>query len=366
MAVFLTLAFISTARAADQPVSVPSVPVQTDVAKTEDFPIYLTGLGTVEAYNTITVKTQIDGQLQSLAFTEGQDVKKGDLLAVIDPRPYQAAADQAAAKIEQDQASLANARYLLTKDQILAKQSIATAEAVEAQQSQVDGFIALLEEDKAAKEAADVNLSYTQIRSPIDGKTGIRFVDAGNQVHTTDANGLVVVTQTRPISVISTLREGDLDAVREALKTGVTEVTALTSDQSRKLGVGTLTLIDNEINQSNGSIRLKSTFANDDEALWPGEFVTLQVLVKTIKDAVTVPSTALQRGPDGYFVYTVSPSDTVSVAKIAVGPIGNGRAVVTSGLANGQAVVTQGQYRLDAGTRVSVTTPTSSSAPQEQ
>lgn len=330
----------------------PAVPVETTKALTADVPVYVEGLGAVQAFNTVTIKTQVNGALQKVVFTEGQDVKQGDLLAVIDPRPYQAVVDQAAAKIQQDQADLANAQYLLSKDQTLEKQSVATEETVESQQSQVNSSVAQLAEDKAAKEAADVSLSYTQIRSPIAGRTGIRLIDAGNQVHTTDANGIVVITQTQPISVLSTLQEGELDAVRQALASGPVEVIARSSDRSKKLATGTLSLIDNEIDQNSGTIRIKSTFENSDNALWPGQFVTLQVREKTIENAVTVPSSALQRGPDGFFVYLVNGDNTVSVRKVTPGQINEGRAVISSGLKTDDTVVTQGQYRLQDGAKI--------------
>jgi multidrug efflux system membrane fusion protein len=287
-------------------------------------------------------------------FKEGDFVKKGDLLAIIDPRPFQAASDQAAAKIKQDQADLANAQYLLSKDQLLAQKQIATQETVEQQQSQVASLIAQLAQDQAAKEAADVSLSYTNIRSPIDGRTGIRLVDAGNQVHTTDTTPIVTVTQLQPITVVSTLREDDLGAVREALDSGPVEVTALSVDQSRSLATGLLSVVDNMIDQNSGTVRLKSTFENHDDALWPGQLVLLRVTQKTLHQAITIPSSALQRGVDGFFVYTVDDKGDAQVRKVTVGPIESGRAVITRGLTVDEQVVTTGQYRLDAGTHVSI------------
>ncbi|MBW9116834.1 efflux RND transporter periplasmic adaptor subunit [Rhizobium cauense] len=329
------------------------VPVTTSKPRTEDFPVYLDGLGTVQALYTVSVKTRVDGELQQVLFTEGQEVKKGDLLAVVDPRPYQAAVDQASAKIQQDEADLANAQYLLAKDQRLAKQGITTDEALEAQQSQVSQLTAQLAQDRAAKEAADVSLSYTNLRSPIDGRTGIRLIDAGNQVHTTDTSGIVTITQTQPISVVSTLREDDLGMLRAAMKAGAVPVVAMSDDLSTRLADGTLLLIDNEIDQSTGTVRVKSTFPNMDGALWPGQFVNIRILVKTIVHAVTVPSAALQRGPGGYFVYVVTKDGTASVRKIKAGPTADGRAVIETGLNVSEEVITQGQYRLEEGTVVS-------------
>ncbi len=337
------------------------VPVSLVNPELEDFPVYLDGLGTVQALYTVSIKTRVDGELQKVLFTEGQDVKKGDLLAVIDPRPYQAALDQVVAKIQQDQADLANGQYLLAKDQKLAKQGIAPDETLEMQQSQVNQLQAQLAQDQAAKEAAEISLSYTNITSPIDGRTGIRLIDAGNQVHTTDGTGIVTVTQTEPISVISTLREDDLDKLRDALRKGTVEVAAMSGDLSTKLADGTLLLIDNEIDQDTGTLRVKSTFSNADRSLWPGQFVNLRILVSTIPKAITVPSSALQRGTDGYFVYVVDGNNVASMRKVTPGPINGGRAVINSGVDVNDQVVTQGQYRLQDGTTVSQAAPSHSS-----
>lgn len=345
---------------------VPAVPVQVARPSFEEVPVYLDGLGTVQANYTVNIKTRVDGELQSVMFTEGQEVRKGDLLAIVDPRPFQAAADQAAAKIQQDQADLANAQYLLSKDEKLSQQEIATQETVEQQQSQVASVTAQLAEDRAAKEAADVSLSYTEIRSPIDGRAGIRQVDAGNQIHATDTTPIVTITQTQPISVVSTLREDDLSAVRDAMKSGPVEVTALPMDQSKELATGTLSLIDDVIDQNSGTIRLKSTFENKDDALWPGQFVLLRVKQKTLHQAITIPSSALQRGGDGFFVYVVDNDGVAAVRKVMPGPIANGRAVIATGLTGNEQVVTEGQYRLDAGTHVSVQQASASPATQKE
>jgi multidrug efflux system membrane fusion protein len=337
-----------------------AVPVQVASPLITNVPIYLDGLGAVQAFNTVTVKSRVDGQLQSVNFVEGQYVKKGDLLAVIDPRPYQAALDQAVAKIQQDEADLANAKFLLGKDQKLSQQGITTQETLEAQESQVSQLIAQLAQDKAAKTAADISLSYTQITSPIDGRTGIRLIDAGNQIQTTDSGGIVVVTQMQPISVISTLREDDLSSVQQAQTQGTVDVEALSSDKSTKLATGNLSLIDNEIDPSSGTIRIKSEFQNADNALWPGQFLTLRLRDRTLADALTVPSSALQRGADGFYVYVVNPDSTASVRKVSPGPIEDGKAAIVTGLESSDKVVTQGQYRLQEGTKVSISAPQSS------
>nr|WP_210289902.1 efflux RND transporter periplasmic adaptor subunit [Rhizobium sp. BK196] len=339
--------------AASQP-GTPAVPVDVATPAITDVPVYLDGLGTVQANYTVNITTRVDGELQSVMFDEGQAVKKGGLLAVIDPRPFQAAVDQAAAKIKQDEADLANAQYLLAKDQRLSQQQIVTQETLEEQQAQVASAAAQLAQDQAAKEDADVSLSYTQIRSPIDGRTGIRRIDAGNEVHTTDATPIVTITQTQPITVVSTLREDDLDAVRAALKAGPVEVMAMSMDRSRELASGTLSLIDNVIDQASGTIRIKSTFENKDDALWPGQFVMLRVKQQTLRKAVTIPSAALERGEDGFFVYIIDAAGTAAVRKVIPGPIESGRAVIEKGLAGTERVVTSGQYRLDVGTPVSI------------
>ncbi|MDI7862209.1 efflux RND transporter periplasmic adaptor subunit [Rhizobiaceae bacterium n13] len=336
----------------------PAVPVQVSTARQDSIPVYLDGLGTVQAFNTVTIKTQVDGPIESILFTEGQMVKKGDLLAVIDPRPFKAALEQAAAKLEQDQASLENAQYLLTKDQQLATQKITTAEQVETQQTLVASIQAQIAQDQAARDLASVQLSYTELRAPIDGRTGFRLVDVGNQVHTTDTNGIVTITQTRPISVVSTQSENDLPAIRAAIKAGPVEVSALTGDGNVALATGTLTLIDNQIDQSSGTARLKSTFPNADEALWPGQFVEIRIRQTVLDNAINVPSPALQRGPNGFFVYVVNSDDTVSVRPVTPGPIDGGRAVISSGLKVGERVVTSGQYRLATGSKISVQDPT--------
>ncbi|MBB3659741.1 multidrug efflux system membrane fusion protein [Rhizobium sp. BK650] len=330
------------------------VPVEIAAPVLTDVPVYLDGLGTVQANYTVNITTRLDGELQSVMFDEGQAVKKGDLLAIIDPRPFQAADDQAAAKIKQDQADLANAQYLLTKDQRLSQQQIVTQETLEEQQAQVASAEAQLAQDQAAKEAADVSLSYTEIRSPIDGRTGIRRVDAGNEVHTTDTTPIVTITQTQPITVVSTLREDDLDAVRSALETGPVEVMAMSMDRSRELASGSLSLIDNVIDQASGTIRIKSTFENKDDALWPGQFVMLRIKQQTLRKAVTIPSAALERGEDGFFVYVIDATGAAAVRKVTPGPIESGRAVIEKGLSGNEQVVTSGQYRLDVGTHVSI------------
>ncbi len=336
--------------AAEQPGQ--AVPVQTTKSVRRDVPVYLDGLGTVQAENTVNITPRIDGQLQSVNFMDGQYVKAGDLLAVIDPRPYQASLNQATAKIAQAQADLANARYLLQKDTKLEGQQIVTQETLEEQQANVTSMEAQLAEDQAAKDAAVVSLSYTEIRSPIDGRTGIRKIDAGNQVHAADTSPIVTITQLQPIDVISSLREDDLSELQQAMTKGPVSVVATTVDQATEIGVGTLSLVDNEIDQATGTLRLKSSFPNAAERLWPGQSVMLRVRKEVLQNALTIPSAALQRGPDGFFVYIVTSSGTATIAKVTVGPIEDGSAVITSGLDGTEDIVIAGQYRLTPGVLV--------------
>lgn len=354
----LALKYFENSRQHASAMAVPAVPVNTAVATRSDVPVYLTGIGTVQALNTVTIRTQVQGQLEKVLFKEGQTVKKGDLLAVVDPRPFQATLDQTVARIQQDNANLANAKLILSRDENLANQDFATQQALDTQRSTVAQLEAQIAQDVAAKDAAAVQLSYTQITAPLTGRTGIRLVDAGNIVHPTDTSGLVVITQTQPISVISTLPEDDLEAVREALHSGPVNVTAFTRDGTVNLGSGTLSLIDNEIDQASGTMRLKSTFPNNEEKLWPGQFVEVRLERQLAKNAVTIPSAALQRGQQGFFVYVVNADDVVEPRNIKTGQIAAGTAIIESGLSGGEQVVTSGAYQLDDGVKVMIKSDT--------
>lgn len=340
----------------------PPVLVNTAVATRRDVPVYLTGIGTVQALNTVTIRTQVQGQLDKVLFKEGEIVKKGDLLAVVDPRPFQATLDEAVAKIQEDKADLANAKVVLSRDENLANQDYATQQALDNQRSLVAELEAQIAQDVAAKEAAAVQLSYTQITAPLSGRTGVRMVDAGNIVHPTDTTGLVVITQTQPISVISTLPEDDLEKVRDALRAGPVKVTAFTRDGTDNLGSGTLSLIDNEINQASGTMSLKSTFPNSEEKLWPGQYVEVRLEQEIAKNAITIPAAALQRGQHGFFVYVVNADDIVEPRNIKTGQIAAGVAIVESGLSAGDRVVTSGSYELDAGVKVRVEADTAANS----
>jgi membrane fusion protein, multidrug efflux system len=328
----------------------PAVPVTLGVSEIKSVPVYLVGLGTVQAFNTVVVKVRVDGQLDKVDFTEGQEVKAGAVLAQIDPRPFQAALDQAKAAKAKDEAQLENAKLDLQRFKNL--HDFATQQSVDTQTALVHQFEATVQGDQAAIDSAQVQLDYTTIKAPISGRTGIRLVDQGNIVHATDPNGLVVITQLQPISVIFTLPEHYLRPVSQEMAAGPLQVFAQARSDARRLGEGTVALVDNQIDQSTGSIKLKATFPNDNHALWPGQFVNIQVLLRTLQQAVTVPGTAVQRGPDGMYVYAVQPDSTVAMTPITVGQMADGTAVVQKGLDAGVKIVVAGQYRLAPGMRV--------------
>lgn len=332
-----------------------TVPVDTATATRQDVPITLSGLGTVQGLNTVTVTARVDGQIQKIAFTEGQDVKTGELLAQIDPRPFQAALDQAVAKKAQDVATLQNAKLDLKRFQDLALKDFATHQQLDTQMALVAQTQALIQGDQAAIDNAKTQLDYTTIEAPIDGRTGFRLVDQGNNVHATDTTGIVMITQIHPISVVFTLPEDDLNSVQQALAAGNVQATAIADDGKTVLGKGKLVLADNMIDQTTGTARFKAEFPNTDNALWPGAFVNIQVLLQTRHDALTIPSVAVERGPSGLFAYVVKPDAKVEARPIQVGVNTGAYAVVDNGLAPGEEVVTAGQYRLEPGITVKPT-----------
>ena len=320
-----------------------------------DVPIYLQGLGTVQAFYTVTVTARVDGEIQKIGFTEGQTVHKGDLLAQIDPRPNQAAYAQAVATKAKDAAQLANAKLDLERYTLLQPQDLASKQTVDTAHANVDQLTAQVQVDQALVDNARTQLDYTRITSPIDGRTGMRLIDPGNIVHAAGTNGIVVVTQVQPISVVFTLPEESLSTVGEALAAGPVQVTTLARDGNSVLDEGTLTLIDNQIDQATGTARLKATFSNKRNTLWPGQYVNARVLVRTERNVLALPTTAVQLGPNGPFTYVVKPDSTVEVRQLTIGDESGGLTVVKTGLALNERVVTSNQYRLQAGVHVRVT-----------
>jgi len=329
-----------------------AISVETAVASRSDVPVYLEGLGTVQAFYTVTVTARVDGELQKVGFVEGQTVKKGDLIAQIDPRPFKAALDQAIATHAKDVAQLASAKADLDRYELLAPQNLTSKQTLDSQHALVAQLEAQIKGDQANIDNARTQLSYTTITSPIQGKTGIRRVDPGNNVHATDTNGIVVVTQVQPIACIFTLPEEDLPILNKALEVGSVAVAAVSRDGKTDLDQGTIALVDNQIDQSTGTIRVKATFPNPHNALWPGEFINARVLVRTEHNALTVPSAAIQRGPNGMFAYVVKADSTVEARLLKVGNENNDLTVITGGLKDGEQVVLSNQYRLEPGARV--------------
>jgi membrane fusion protein, multidrug efflux system len=339
-----------------------SVPVTVTPVTQRDVPILLQALGTVQASLTVSVRSQIDGKLQSVNFVEGQEVHKGDTLAQIDPRALQATLEQATAKKAQDAAQLVGAQKDLTRFQELGRKAFETQQNIDQQQAKVDQFKASVDADQAAIESAQTQLSYATITTPIDGRVGFRQVDSGNIIHANDQNPLTVITQIRPVTSILTLPQEDLAPVREAMLRGPVSVLAFDQNNEKQLAQGQLLLIDNQIDQTTSTIRLKARFANDDERLWPGEFVHLRVQVDTRKDAVTIPPVALQRGPNGFFAWVITPDATAEQRSLDATPVNDDVTIVTKGLKPGEKVVVNGQYRLQQGSHVDAKSAEASNA----
>ena len=332
-----------------------SVPVVASVVEQKDVPIFLDGLGTVQAFNTVTVHTRVDGELDKVLFTEGQDVKKGDLLAVLDQRPFQEALDQAIGKKAQDEAQLANAKANLVRNTDLLNRKVVDQQDFDASKYQTGQFEAAVQSDQAAVESAKTQLDYTQIKSPIDGRTGIRQVDVGNIVHAADQNGLVVITQLKPISVVFTLPEKDLQEILDqGAANGGLHVTAIDRGNVAPLGEGTLAVVDNQIDQTTGTVKLKATFPNDDLKLWPGKFVNARLVLRTKKDAIVIPASVVQRGPRGAYAYVIKPDKSVEMRPIKVAQTEDNQTVVDDGLKPGEQVVVDGQYKLQPGSHVEI------------
>jgi membrane fusion protein, multidrug efflux system len=326
--------------------------VRVTIAPVEkaDFPVYLTGLGTVQGFNTVLVRTRVDGQIDKIAFKEGQLVKQGDLLVEIDPRPYQATLDQAKAKKAQDEANLANANLDLQRFTQLGE--FATKQQTDTQRSTVQQLTAQIQADAAAISNAQTQVDYTAIKSPIPGVAGLRMVDIGNIVNASTQTGIVSVAQIEPIAVIFTAPEEQLPNIIQAHAIQPLKVIAITTDGKKPLAEGTLSVVNNQVDTTSGTIRLKAVFDNKDHALWPGQSVSTRLLVKTIKDATVVPDDAIQHSTDGLYVYVVNPDNKAELHKVKVSQSIDGRSVVDDGLSPGQQVITAGQYKVQPGTLV--------------
>jgi membrane fusion protein, multidrug efflux system len=346
-----------TSSQAAQTAAQPAVPVTVTEATVRDVPIYSHALGTVQALNTVAIRAQVNGQIVSINFRQGQEVHQGDVLAKIDPAPLKAALDQAIAKKTQDEAQLIAAQKDLARFKALALKSFETQQNVDLQQAKVDTNKATIDADQAAIEAAQTQLDYATITAPIDGVVGFRQIDIGNIIHTTDVNPLTVLTQIKPTTVICTLPQSYLGLVREAMLRGEVKVSAFDQDGKNQLAEGKLLLINNQIDQTTSTIQLKAEFPNEDQRLWPGEFVRVRLLITTRKNVVTIPAVALQRGPEGFYVWIVKPDETVEQRPIEAFQADEDIVIATKGLNAGETVVVDGQSRLDAGIHVAIRSP---------
>jgi len=331
----------------------PGIPVMASKVERMDVPIVLAGLGTVQAHNSVLVKSRVDGQIVNINFAEGADVQQGDVLVEIDPAPFQAALEQAQANKLKDQAQLDNGRLDLDRAVRLVKSGATSAQQLDTQRALVAQLEASVKADQAMIDSAQVQLNYSKIRAPIDGRAGTRLVDAGNIVRTTDNTGIVSINQIRPIFVAFSLPADSLPRIRAKSKDGDIEVTAQDSD-GRNLAVGKLSVIDNQINPATGTINYKATFANADEALWPGQFVNVRVQIEIRRNVVAVPVTAVQYGPDGPYAFVIGPDRKAQKRPIKTGVVNKISAIIDDGLQPGDLVVTDGQYRIEAGSVVEV------------
>lgn len=331
-------------------------PITTTITRAivTDVPVSIDAVGTVQALNTVTIRTQVDGRLLRLVFSEGQDVHKDDILAEIDPALYLAQYEQAAAKKAQEEANLANARIDLTRYEKLIAAKYASHQQYSTQKALVQQLEAQVRADQAALDSAKTTLDYATIRSPIDGRAGIRLVDVGNLIKTTDQNGIVVVTQLKPIFVMFTLPQQSLLSVQKAQKVGIASVLALGADNASPIAQGELAVIDNQIDQLTGTVRLKAQFANTDLSLWPGQFINVRLMLDTIKDAIVTPSPAVQRGPNGAFVYVLGEDGRAHMRSVTTGRQDESQVVITSGLNAGEVVIASGFSRLSDGAKVRV------------
>lgn len=330
-----------------------AMPVAVATAETKDLPVYLNGLGSVEAFYTVLVKTRVDGELVQVNFREGQEVKKGDLLVVVDPRPYEVALAQAQANLAKDVASQKDAKVNLDRDKALYENGgVVSKQQLDTQGSLVGQLDGAIQADQAAIDNAKLNLVYTHITAPIGGRVGLRLVDPGNIVHATDTTGLLLLTQMHPIAVIFTMPEDNLPTIAQHMRQGTLKVDAYSRDDQTKLASGTLLTIDNQIDTTTGTAKLKAIFTNEEQALWPNQFVNCHLLLETRKNTTVVPAAAIQRGPQGTYVFAVKPDKTAEVRNVTVALTEGSLAAISSGLQPGETVVTDGQDKLQAGSHV--------------
>ncbi|HWB50220.1 MAG TPA: efflux RND transporter periplasmic adaptor subunit [Stellaceae bacterium] len=350
---------LPSVRAADAPAPAPApgVPVTPGTVEAKDMPVLLYGIGTVQAYNMVTIKSRVDGQITRIEFKEGDEVKAGDPLIKIDRRGYQAAMEIAQATKAKEEAQLASAQADLDRYAQLVGPGYQTKQSFDQQKATVAQLQAAIKGDQAAIDAAQVNLDYTEIRAPISGRLGVKLVDVGNIVHAADPGGLVTITQTKPIYVTFTLAQEHLHKIHEKQALAPLKVQAYGNDNVTLLSEGQLTVIDNAIDQATGTIKLKGTFANADERLWPGEFVNVRLILNVRKNVPTVPAQTVQEGPNGKYVYVIKPGDTVERRPVEVASVQDGVAVIAKGLEAGEKVVVDGQYRLTEGARVRIAAP---------
>ncbi len=339
--------------------SAPSaVTVSVTLATARDIPVLLSGIGTVQALNTVQIRSRLDGTLDKVNFEEGQQVKQGDVLAIIDPRLYQAALDQAKAKLAQDQAQLLSDEKDLERNRQLSQQKYASQQSVDQLTAKVGVDRALIEADQAFIRTAETNLSYTTITAPFSGRVGLRAVDPGNIVKANDTAAFIAtLTQQHPIALVFTLPEAHLAAIREAQRAGEAPVIAMDQDGKKPIARGKLQVIDNLVDVATGTIRLKAIFDNQDEALWPGLYTPVQVQVGVRKNAVTVPTAALQRGPNGLFVWVATPEMRAAMAPVETGAAYEGVTVARKGLKEGDLVIVSNQYRLQPNVRIQLNAP---------
>jgi multidrug efflux system membrane fusion protein len=337
-----------------------TIPVVTEKVRRQDLPVYLSGLGKVQALNTVTIRAQVDGKIVQVNFHEGEDVRSGDILLQIDPRPYQAALDQAVAKQNQDQAQLGYAEKVLDRDTSLFGKKILDQQSLDLQQSTTAQLEALVKADEAAVANAKVQLEFTKITSPIDGRVGLRLVDQGNIVHANDQAGLAIITQIQPISVVFTLPESHLPEINKRIRSSAINqflVVAMDRENNQVLDRGELGAVDNQIDEATGTIKLKAVFQNQQFELWPGQFVNARLLVDTRRQGLTLPSNAVNQGPNGDFVYIIRPDLTAEVRPVRVGTSEGGLTLVENGVAEGENVVIDGQYLLKSNARVRIKNP---------